>query len=305
MAARQPSRSRRRSAVVVAGLVAVGGATAALAFGNDAPKPASTLSPTAFPETGVVHVHGLGVDPADDVLYAATHSGLFRIADRGPATRVANRYADIMGFEIIGARHFIGSGHPDFREYDEPLMGLIESTDGGVTWDRVSLYGEADLHAIEVGHDQVYAYDSTGETFMVSSDAGRTWDRRAAIALLDVEVSPADPQVLLGATEAGLVRTEDGGRTWTALAAAPQLAVLDWDDAGEVLGVTVDGAVQASSDSGATWSPRGDVDGEPEAMTLADVEGHPVLFVAVSEGRILESKDGGRSFAVRYSDEQD
>ena len=300
----QPSRSHRRLALVVVGLIALGASAAALAVATDAPPRTMPLPVSDFPETGVVHVHGLGVDPADGVLYAATHSGLFRIPDTGPATRVANRYADIMGFEIIGSRHFIGSGHPDFREYDDPLMGLIESTDGGVTWDRVSLYGEADLHAIEVAHDQVYAYDSTGETFMVSSDGGRTWDRRAAIVLLDIAVSPTDPQVLLGTTEAGIVRTQDGGRTWTALAAGPQLTVLAWGDSDEVAGVTVDGAVQASDDGGATWAPRGDVGGEPEAMTLANVDGQPVLFVAVSEGRIMESGDGGRSFNIRYSENQ-
>ena len=45
-----------------------------------------------FPEPGVVHVHGLGVDPGDGTLYAATHSGLFRLPASGkPAQRVAMR----------------------------------------------------------------------------------------------------------------------------------------------------------------------------------------------------------------------
>ena len=60
----------------------------------------------------MVHVHGLGVDPGDGMLYAATHSGLFKIPEQGEAERVANRAQDTMGFSIVGPGRFIGSG-PD------------------------------------------------------------------------------------------------------------------------------------------------------------------------------------------------
>ena len=33
------------------------------------------------PDPGVVHVHGLGVNPKDGALFAATHTGLFRIVE--------------------------------------------------------------------------------------------------------------------------------------------------------------------------------------------------------------------------------
>ena len=36
-------------------------------------------------DPGIEHVHGLGVDPADGVLYAATHYGLFRLPEGGEA----------------------------------------------------------------------------------------------------------------------------------------------------------------------------------------------------------------------------
>lgn len=42
-------------------------------------------------DVGIEHVHRLGVDPADGVLYAATHFGLWRIPEEGEATRVADR----------------------------------------------------------------------------------------------------------------------------------------------------------------------------------------------------------------------
>lgn len=51
---------------------------------------------------GVEHIHGLGVDPAVGVLYAATHTGLFRVPEKGAAARVADRRQDTMGFTITG-----------------------------------------------------------------------------------------------------------------------------------------------------------------------------------------------------------
>ena len=125
--------------------------------------------------------------------------------------RVANRYQDTMGFEVIGPGRFLASGHPDFREDNPPLLGLIESVDGGRSWTPLSLRGEADFHASEAAHGKVYAYDSTSETFMVS-DSGREWDRRSQLVVLDFAVSPDDLQLVLATTEDGPQRSTDGGR---------------------------------------------------------------------------------------------
>ncbi len=37
------------------------------------------------------------MDPADGVLYAATHYGLFRLPEQGDPVRVADRFQDTMG----------------------------------------------------------------------------------------------------------------------------------------------------------------------------------------------------------------
>ncbi|MEJ7704408.1 MAG: hypothetical protein WKF47_12385 [Geodermatophilaceae bacterium] len=47
--------------------------------------------------------------PHDGVLYAATHSGLFRLPEGGDPERVANRYQDTMGFTVTGPNTFLGS----------------------------------------------------------------------------------------------------------------------------------------------------------------------------------------------------
>jgi hypothetical protein len=298
MSDQQPPRAWMRLAVA-AGLVVVGAGATAVSLNRQ--EPAAREAPLAageFPEPGIEHTHGLGVDPADGVLYAATHFGLLRLED-GRMTRVANRYQDTMGFEVVGPGRFLASGHPDFREDNPPLLGLIESTDGGQSWTPLSLRGKADFHAIEWAHDRIYAYDSTSETFMVSGD-GQTWDRRSQRVILDFAVSPQDPELVVAATEDGPQRSRNGGRTWESLTGAPDLAVLTWDD--EPVAVSQDGIVHASGDQGRTWSTRGRVGGEPEAMTAAATEGGRSLFVAVAGRGIVESRDGGQTFRLFYRD---
>jgi hypothetical protein len=111
---------------------------------------AGVLEGIASEDDGPAHVHGLGINPRDGALLIATHGGLYRVAaGEQEAERVGESRQDTMGFTIVGPDHFLGSGHPDakgFQAGDPPLLGLIESRDGGQTWRPISLRGEADFH---------------------------------------------------------------------------------------------------------------------------------------------------------------
>jgi hypothetical protein len=284
----------RRAHVVVSALL-VAGSLAACA-GED-PIPAAP--------PGVAHVHGLGVNPADGTLYAATHHGLFRIPDAGPAVHVAERYQDTMGFTVVGPDHFLASGHPDpsdtvlRRPGRPPLLGLAESTDAGGTWRSASLLGEADFHALVAAHGLVYGFDATGGRFMVTADK-KTWETRASIELGAFAVDPTDKDGLVASTGHGLAASGDGGRTWSRRA-GPELTVLSWDAAG-LFGATSSGAVFRSADGGGGWEQRGTLPGEPEALV---VQGDAMYAAASSEGvtGIHRSSDGGRSWSLRYRDQ--
>lgn len=246
---------------------------------------------------GMEHVHGLGVNPADGLLYAATHFGVFAVSLDGKATRVGSAQ-DTMGFTVTGPDTFLGSGHPDFSEDDEPLLGLIESTDAGRTWRSLSLRGEADFHALRAAHDQVYGYDSTSGTLKVTADR-RTWDTRSRLPLRDFAVSPDGPDTLLATTEQGPARSADGGRTWQPVPGAPQLVVLAWPRADVLYGADTDGAVHLSADGGATWTRQGDAAGPPEAIA-ATVAQPQNVHVAVADHGIVTSSDSARNFADLY-----
>ena len=242
---------------------------------------------------GMEHVHGLGVNPADGQLYAATHFGVFAVADARGCAVVGNAQ-DTMGFTVAGPDWFLGSGHPDFSEDDEPLLGLIESTDAGRTWEPLSLRGEADFHALRVAHDVTWGYDSTSGTLMSTADR-QDWQALSRLPLRDFAVSPADPDVLVATAERGPVRSSDGGRTWQPVAGAPALVVLVWPRDDVLYGADRAGAVHLSTDGGLTWVRQGDAGGPPEAITATDAEPSEV-HVAVAGRGIVSSSDGGRAF---------
>ncbi len=253
---------------------------------------------TGVGEPGVVHVHGLGINPKDGLLYAATHTGLFRITGYGTAERVGDRYQDTMGFTIVGPDHFLGSGHPDMRDLQAKrfpsLLGLIESTDAGKTWHTRSLSGKADFHALRAAHSRIYGFDSTGGAFMVSPD-GTTWETRAQVLMRDFAVSPTDPDHIVAAMAQDVQQSRDGGRAWQPLE-APPLVLLAWQDPGALFGLTAAGVVFTSTDAGASWQQQGTLNGAPQAL-LATGDS---LYAAVHEGGIHRSNDGGRSWRVYY-----
>jgi hypothetical protein len=251
------------------------------------------LPAAAIPEDddpGVVHVHGLGVNPADGLLYIATHFGLWRL-DGVDVARVGDAYHDLMGFTVAGPDRFLASGHPLLVEDRlPPHLGLISSDDAGQTWRSVSLLGEVDFHALRHAHDRVYGWDSTSATFMVSAD-GRDWDRRAAVPIIDFAVSPTDPDVVLAGTQDGaggvqLIRSDDGGREFTP-ADGPPAARLSWVAPDRLWVVDVGGTVWRSSDGGGSWTEVGRLDGPPEAFLDTGEE-----LYAAEHGAILVSADG-------------
>lgn len=283
--------------VLVTGL-ALGGW---LLLSSRAASPGPTAGTAESPGPGVIHVHGLGINPRDGTLYAATHSGLFAIPAQGRARRVADRFQDTMAFTVTGADAFLASGHPDLRAYQRgelpPLLGLITSSDAGATWEPLSLLGQSDFHVLRIAGGRVYGYDSTGGALLVTENR-RDWVSRSRLELLDFVVDPADPDLLVAITPAGLQQSRDGGATWQPLP-GPDLALLGWDETAGLWGLTGTGAVYRSIDRGTTWQQTGMAGGPPEAM-LVSPDG---LYVAVTGQGIRFSADGGQRWQVRYQEE--
>jgi hypothetical protein len=298
-AARRPPRRLDRIALVVSLIVAAGAVAWAVSRLTDDDPPSSQA---AADDPGVEHVHGLGINPADDSLIVATHTGSFRIpADGDHAARIGDSFQDTMGFTVVGPDHFLGSGHPDVAgmQAGQPgRLGLIESTDGGATWTSLSLSGEVDFHGLADAHDQVYGWDSGTGRFMVSTDR-HEWDTRSTLDLFGFAVDPDDPDHIVAAGPAGLVESTDGGRTWTARG-GPQLLTISWPAEGGLWGADPGGVVWHQA--GAEWERTGTLPGEPQAL-LATAD---VLYAAAHDDNgvtgIYRSTDDGRTWDLRYQD---
>lgn len=261
-----------------------------------------TFSGVPAVDPGPVHVHGLGVNPADRALFIATHTGLYRVAEgERKAERVADRYQDTMGFTIVGPNRFLGSGHPDVNEAREKnlpsLLGLIESTDKGESWQPISLSGEADFHVLRFVDERVYGYDASNDRLLVSGDRGRNWQELEKPGpVVDLAVDAEDDRRIVvasaGGLEEGLFESRDGGASWKRVSEA--VGLLAWP--GRLYLIAGGGQVFASRDGGRRFEHRGEIGGQSSALVA---EGPRELYVALHDGTIKRSVDGGATWTVR------
>ncbi len=274
-------------------IAAVIGAMALSACGESDDRPPAPAAPA---DPGVIHVHGLGRNPADDALFIATHTGLFRLASGdGSAERVADLHQDTMGFTVVGPDHFLGSGHPGSIESDPPFLGLIESRDAGASWRPVSLRGDVDFHVLEAVERTVYGFGSDWETrearFLRSDDRGRTWTRLTPPeSLLALAIDPSDPRVSVALGEQRGWVSRDGGSSWRPLPIPGGLVT--WTPELGLVAVDLDGVVRTADDPTAGWSEVGRLPAAPAALEGVADE----LVAATHDTQVLSSQDGGTTW---------
>jgi hypothetical protein len=265
--------------------------------GSDEPAAPPPAGEGPASGAGPQHVHGLGVDPGDDTLYIATHAGLWRAPEgETTAARVGDLQHDLMGFTVAGAGEFLASGHPDTREDLPPLLGLQRSTDGGRSWQTVSLLGEADLHVLRTAGERIYGVDAGTGAFLTSEDGGGSWQERTPPApVFDLAIAPGAPDRLVAATERGLFSSADTGRTWRPLR-GDLAGLLAWPATDALYLVDGEGAVSRSDDGGRRFEAAGSVGAPPEAFAA---DGPGELYAAVHGGEVRMSTDGGATWTVR------
>ena len=272
-------------------------AAAALALLLSACSPEGTGRPQGSGQAGggaenpFGHVHGLAVDPGTDELLLATHHGMFELSGEEPEQ--IGPVNDYMGFAVAGPGHYYASGHPgEGSELPNPL-GLIESTDGGKTWQEVSRQGESDFHAMAVSSEGVVGFDGV----LRFTDDGEEWtDASDPIEPVHLAATPESAAVL-ATTEEGVRRSVDGGLTWDLPADAPVLLVTAFADPDTAVGVAPDGTVHVSRDRGLTWTTTGGQTGRPAAVAADAADDALRIWVATEEG-IEFSEDGGASFST-------
>lgn len=203
--------------------------------------------------TQQTHFHGLAVDRADPSrLYLATHHGLYAVGGDGTAKLISDDRNDYMGFtpHPSDTATLYASGHPA----GGGNMGVLVSKNGGKTWQRIAtgVNGPVDFH--------------------------------------QMDVSPADPQVLYGAYAGSLQISRDGGATWSVVGPAPE-GLIDLaasaKDANTLYAATQDGLLK-SEDGGKSWTDAYLLR-QPATMVHVTSEGEVYAFL-VGTGLIRTSE---------------
>jgi len=253
-------------------------------------------------------VNSLDIDSESGDFLLTTNRGFWRIdPDEDSATRIRSTIThkgqtDTIGTfllaKVAGPRTLIGSGHPDAQGKLAAFLGFLRSDDKGRTWRVISRYGAADLHKIVLRHDRMYAFDAVLSAIVISEDDGRTFSEHFTPRglIIDFEVDPSDPDRLVAANDDELFRSEDGADTWRPIVQAPGIR-LAWPSPDTLYRADRDGTVRLSDDAGDTWEDVGRVDGEPYKFKVIDAQ-H--LYLALSDGTIMETTDGARSWKAVF-----
>ena len=273
--------------------------------GEEAPPPPAAPTGGWVDPAGEEPVIGsLAVNPADDVPWLSTNTGLFRIPEGARKPERVSGTLTVPGgsgavseqlvIHFTGPDELLGSGHPAPDQSDLPAaLGLIRSEDAARTWTSVSDLGRADFHLLDGDGERVVGALFGLPQVQVSDDAGRTWETRAVPEpLVDLAVDPADRGRWIGTTANGIFQSVDEGGTWRAV--DPKANVrLAWPAAGALYRVDPGGPVLLSADGGRSWEERGSTGGEPRALSAVSAD---ELYAALLDGTVTRSADGGRTW---------
>lgn len=174
--------------------------------------------------------------------------------------------------------------------------GLYESTDAGLSWNRVALEGQDAMNLARSEGETVWA---AGHNVLAkSSDGGETWSdvRPDGLTSLDVHGFAVDPRgATLWAAVAGegLYRSTDGGESFELVSdqVGGNVMALAVTPEGLLLASDMQQGLLASENEGSDWRVA-----EPAAvMGLAVNPDDPAVVLAAGAG-ILRSSDGGASW---------
>ncbi|MBF0168398.1 MAG: exo-alpha-sialidase [Alphaproteobacteria bacterium] len=244
------------------------------------------------------HIHGLAPAPAHPKsLFVATHHGLYRADPDGTAEKISQTSDDLMGFSAVPGSpgKFLASGHPPMGGN----LGVIASSDGGVSWSQVSPgnNGPVDFHAMDISKaDPKVIYGHFGK-IQVSRNGGMSWKTAAQApeGLIALGAGAKDANTLYAATKSGLMISRDGAQSWTRAhpSSLPVSSILVMADGTVYAFLYGEGLIKGSEGSD-VWTLQGKADGDWALFNLTG-EGTR-LYAKKSNAGLVQSDDGGKSW---------
>lgn len=199
------------------------------------------------------------------------------------------------------------------RIFAETMLGIYQSTDGGLTWRN---FGSGDgllPHDLETARCLVASpisprlYLCTDSGLYFSDRENPIWQPIVAAMLRGksvsaVTIAPRQKLVFAATVEGELFKSGDHGRSWTALRTAlkgvwiRKIVVSPEDE--KILYVATSGkGVWKSTDGGNTWRASNDGLTDPEVRSLVIHPKNPmVLYAGTQDQGIFRSDDGGATW---------
>lgn len=268
------------------------------------------VATTVRPEPILHHVHGLAFTPDGGALLVPAHVGLAVYRD-GRWTRAPGPAHDLMGFSMA-ERAIYSSGHPAPGTPLANPLGLVKSTDGGKTWQRLGLAGEADFHELAAGYRSgaVYVMNGAPNSRMprpgiyLTTDDGRSWKRGAAAGLaaevIGIAAHPTEAGTVAVGTLGGLYLSRDAGARFERVGDASPVPAVAFDLDGKHLFFSGDAGSKLSRialEGRSNTSLGLPAIGADVVFYIAQNPARPSeLAIATRKRHVFVSRDAGRTW---------
>ncbi|EOP08999.1 MULTISPECIES: F510_1955 family glycosylhydrolase [unclassified Bacillus (in: firmicutes)] len=174
----------------------------------------------------IAHIHGIGYAGNMPGISIATHSGI-KVYQNGKWFETKTELHDYMGFQAT-KNGFFASGHPAPGANLKNPLGLMKSSDGGNTLEKLAFYGESDFHNLAVGYntEAIYLYNERPNSklqqgFYFSTNNGQDWKNSKLKGLSSTihsfSVHPDQASVVAVSAKDGVYLSTDYGNTFELL----------------------------------------------------------------------------------------
>ncbi|RFB72280.1 F510_1955 family glycosylhydrolase [Bacillus sp. AW] len=174
----------------------------------------------------IAHIHGIGYAGNMPGISIATHSGI-KVYQNGKWFETTTQLHDYMGFQAT-KNGFFASGHPEPGANLKNPLGLMKSSDGGNTLEKLAFYGESDFHNLAVGYntEAIYLYNERPNSklqqgFYFSTNNGQDWKNSKLKGLSSTihsfSIHPDQASVVAVSAKDGVYLSTDYGNTFELL----------------------------------------------------------------------------------------
>ena len=252
-------------------------------------------------------VNALDIDPSSGDFLLTTNRGFFRIdADEHEVKRlrgtISAKGEDVHGRDLPAVK-VTRPAHADRLRPSRRAGALPRSsassarTTAGAPGGSCRASATADLHKIVISHDRMYAFDAVFSAILISDDGGRTFAEHFTPRglIIDFEVDPAT-RARVALERRAAVPLRGRGRRLAAGRAAEGIR-LAWPAPDVLYRADKDGTVtspRTGATPGRTWGAW------TASRTSSRRSSRAAPYLALSDGTIMETTDGARSWKAVF-----